>query len=65
MIGGAQIYGEAEPLAHRAFVTDIERDYEGDAWAPVFDVSWRVTSRESQVAASGIPFSFVVMERPE
>ncbi|VWX55549.1 Dihydrofolate reductase [Burkholderiales bacterium 8X] len=65
VIGGAQIYGEAEPLAHRAFVTEIDRDYEGDAWAPVFDVSWRTTSREAQVSADGIGFSFVTLERPE
>ncbi len=64
VIGGAQIYAEAEPLAQRALVTEIGRDYEGDAWAPRFDVSWRETARESHVAANGLPYAFVTLERP-
>lgn len=64
VIGGASIYGEAEPLAHRALITEIGRDYEGDAWAPLFDVSWRRTASESHVSADGIPYSFVTLERP-
>ena len=64
-MGGAQIFSEAEPLAHRAVVTEIGRDFEGDAWAPQFDVSWRKTASESHVAASGIPYAFVTLERPE
>jgi dihydrofolate reductase len=64
VIGGAQIYAEAEPLAQRALVTEIGRDYEGDAWAPRFDVSWRETARESHVSASGLPYAFITLERP-
>lgn len=65
VIGGAQIYAEAEPLAQRAVVTEIARDYEGDAHAPVLDAAvWRETQRESHVSAKeGLPFSFVVYER--
>ena len=65
VIGGAQIYAEAEPLAKRALVTEIGRDYEGDAWAPRFDVSWRETARESHVSSNGLPYSFITLERPE
>jgi dihydrofolate reductase len=64
VVGGAQIYAEAEPLAHRALVTEIGRDYEGDAWAPRFDVSWRETARESHIAANGLPYAFITLERP-
>jgi len=64
VIGGAQIYAEAEPLAQRALVTEIGRDYEGDAWAPRFDASWRETARESRTSTNGLPFSFVTLERP-
>jgi dihydrofolate reductase len=65
VIGGAQIYAEAEPLAQRAVVTEIARDYEGDAHAPVLDAAaWRETRRESHVSAKeGLPFSFVTYER--
>ena len=63
VIGGAQIYAEALPLAHRAMITEIAQDFEGDAFAPVFDPEWRETSRESHVAASGLPYSFVTVEK--
>ena len=63
VIGGAQIYAEAEPLAQRVLLTEIEKNYDGDAWAPEFGAAWRQTARESQVAANGIPFSFVTLER--
>ncbi|MBT2323459.1 dihydrofolate reductase [Variovorax paradoxus] len=64
VIGGAQIYAEAEPLAQRAIVTEIGRDYEGDAWAPRFDVSWRETARESHISPDGLAYSFITLERP-
>jgi dihydrofolate reductase len=65
VIGGAQIYAEAEPLAQRAVVTELARDYEGDAHAPVLDSkTWRETQRESHVSAKeGLGFSFVTYER--
>ena len=65
VIGGAQIYAEAEPLAQRAVVTEIARDYEGDAHAPVLDgAAWRETQRESHVSAKdGLAFSFATYER--
>jgi dihydrofolate reductase len=63
VIGGAQIYAEAEPLAKRAIVTEIARDYEGDAWAPRLGAGWRETARESHVSTNGLPFSFITLER--
>ncbi|MGJ3704043.1 dihydrofolate reductase [Variovorax sp. AFSI2.2] len=65
IIGGAQIYAEAEPLAQQAVVTEIARDYEGDAHAPELSASeWRETSRESHVSAKeGLDYSFVTYER--
>ncbi|MET3496064.1 dihydrofolate reductase [Variovorax boronicumulans] len=65
VIGGAQIYAEAEPLAQRAVVTEIARDYEGDAHAPTLDgAAWRETQRTSHVSAKdGLDYSFVTLER--
>ncbi len=63
VIGGAQVYAEALPHAQRVVVTEIVRDYEGDAHAPVLDGAWQETARESHVAASGLGFSFVTLER--
>jgi dihydrofolate reductase len=59
VIGGAQLYALAAPLAHSAVVTEIEKDFEGDAFAPSLGAGWRESARERYVAASGLPFSFV------
>jgi dihydrofolate reductase len=60
VIGGAQIYALALPLAHTAEVTEIARDYVGNALAPVLDpAQWHETARDARVSADGLPFSFV------
>ena len=63
VIGGAQIYAQALPLAQRAVVTEIAQDFEGDAYAPQFGPEWKEVAREPHVAASGLPYSFVTLER--
>lgn len=46
VIGGAQIYAEAMPLATELVLTEIDRDYEGDAFFPVVDHAvWRLVRR--------------------
>jgi dihydrofolate reductase len=59
VIGGADIYAQALPLASSAVVTEIEATFEGDAFAPVLGPAWRETARERHVAASGLHFNFV------
>ncbi|MDI1269442.1 MAG: dihydrofolate reductase [Polaromonas sp.] len=64
VMGGAQIYAQAEPLAGRIEVTEIAADFDGDAHAPALGPGWRETTRQAHVAASGLPYSFVTLERP-
>jgi len=59
IIGGAQIYALAEPLAHRAEVTEIAQDFPGDALAPVLGARWTETARQERVSFGGLKFSFV------
>jgi dihydrofolate reductase len=59
IIGGAQLYALAEPLASSAVVTEIDQDFAGDAYAPALGSQWRETAREAHTAASGLNFSFV------
>jgi len=59
IMGGAEIYRQAEPLASTAVVTEIDADFEGDAFAPTLTPAWHETAREPHVAASGMAFSFV------
>ena len=63
VMGGAQIYALALPLARRVVVTEIDQDFAGDAWAPTLGPEWREASREAHVAASGLPFAFVTYTR--
>ena len=64
IIGGAQIYALAEPLANRAEVTEIAQDFPGDAMAPVLGARWVQTARQAQVSAGGMKFSFVTYNTP-
>ena len=59
VIGGAELYAQAMPLASTAVVTELEAEFEGDAFAPVFDATWQETTRERHVASNGLAFSFV------
>ena len=63
IIGGAQIYAQAEPLADRIEVTEIDKDFEGDAFAPRLTSAWRETAREAHGSSQGLPFSFVTFEK--
>jgi dihydrofolate reductase len=63
IMGGAEIYRQAEPLASTAVVTEIDRDYEGDAFAPTLSPAWHEVQRESHVAANGLAFSFVTYQQ--
>ncbi len=62
IMGGAEIYRQAEPLASTAVVTEIDQDYEGDAFAPELAANWQEVQRESHVAANGLAFSFVTYQ---
>ena len=63
VIGGAELYAQALPLAASAHVTEIDAPFEGDAYAPEFDASWVETARLLQTSTSGMNFSFVTYKK--
>lgn len=65
VIGGAEVYRQVLPHAQRVVVTEIARDFEGDAFAPELGPKWQETARESHTAANGLPFAFVTLERKD
>jgi dihydrofolate reductase len=65
VMGGAQIYALALPLAQRVVVTEIDHAYSGDAHAPTLSPAWRETSREAHTSTTGLRFAFVNFERQE
>jgi dihydrofolate reductase len=64
IIGGAELYRQALPVADRLYMTEIEADFEGDVHFPELPPStWHEVSRESRVSADGLPFSYVEYSR--
>jgi dihydrofolate reductase len=61
VVGGAQIYAAALPLANRCEITEVEIDLrreDGDAVAPVLDEFWSGTVGEWRDSASGLRYRF-------
>lgn len=62
LIGGAALYAELLPRADKLILTEIDRDYEGDAYFPAFDKNeWTVADVEE--GAGDIPHRFVTYVR--
>jgi dihydrofolate reductase len=67
VIGGAQIYALALPIATRCEVTEVEIDLpreNGDAVAPVLDGSWVGTAGDWLTSTSGLRYRFQTYLRP-
>jgi dihydrofolate reductase len=62
IMGGAEIYRQAEPLACTAVVTEIDANFEGDAFAPELGAQWQEVQRESHTTTSGLGFAFVTYQ---
>ena len=68
VIGGAEIYRLALPLADRLYLTEIHADVEGDTYFPEFDRSlWQEATRLDFDAEGSNPYnySFIVLEPRE
>jgi len=65
VIGGAQIFDEALPLATRMVVTEIARTFECDTFFPAIDATrWRETARETYHSeANACDYAFVTYQR--
>lgn len=64
IIGGAQLYQEALPLAQLLYLTLIDRDFEGDAYFPSVDLEndFRVVTREEH-ESKDFRYSFLEAKR--
>ena len=64
VIGGAQLYALALPLADRVIATEVHAEVDGDAWFPELPSNqWRETGRQPQAAENGLQYDFVTYER--
>lgn len=59
IIGGANLYAQALPLADAMALTHIALDITGDARFPAWDAQqWHVEQQAPQVAANGLQYQF-------
>jgi dihydrofolate reductase len=66
IIGGATVYEQALPLAHRLYLTIVEADFTGDTFFPAWhDTCWRQISHHHQASDEhhDVACSFLTLER--
>lgn len=65
IIGGADIYRQALPLADRLVITEIGQTFPCDAFFPPLDTAaWQETAREqASSAGAGLDYAFVTLQR--
>jgi dihydrofolate reductase len=64
LIGGAELYKDGLKLANKLYITEIDAEYEGDAFFPEFDATqWKTEVRESHQAKNGLGFSYLTYQR--
>lgn len=63
VIGGAEIYERALPLASRIELTEVHRAFDGDAMFHLDRTGWTETFREKHVTADGLSYSYVTLSR--
>ncbi|WP_409434433.1 dihydrofolate reductase [Mycobacterium sp. SMC-14] len=66
VVGGAEIYALALPLASHCEVTEIDIDLpvqDGDAVAPVLDQSWQASTGEWLTSRTGLRYRYLTYHR--
>lgn len=70
IIGGAELYRQAVALSQRMYLTEIQRDFDGDTYFPEFDRGeWYELSREQHFSSGSteheapLEYHFVILER--
>lgn len=64
VIGGAELYATALPLADCLQLTEITADFAGDTHFPAIDPrQWHETAREAHKDAAGFDYAFVIYRR--
>lgn len=65
VIGGAEVYAEALPLADRLYVTIVHAELEGDTFAPEFDEDQWALQESECVASDDVEHPAFTMKRFE
>ena len=66
IIGGAELYRQALPLAETLYLTEIAADFDGDTFFPeVAPEHWQEISRSQSARHDGLSYAFVVYKRTQ
>ncbi|HJS44879.1 MAG TPA: dihydrofolate reductase [Rhizomicrobium sp.] len=63
VIGGGEIYRYFLPLAHRIELTEVHKDFDGDARFELDRSGWHEAAREDHITPDGIRYSYVTLTR--
>lgn len=66
IIGGEELYRQTLKICQRIYITEIQRDFEGDAYFPAFDPNeWEETQRDKHISESDVnlEYHFIVFDR--
>nr|WP_010131800.1 dihydrofolate reductase [Microbulbifer agarilyticus] len=62
VIGGAEIYRQALPLAQRLYVTEVDAEVAGDAFFPDIDKTWKEVSRHCYPASERDEYNYCLVQ---
>ncbi|MBQ0138037.1 MAG: dihydrofolate reductase [Kurthia sp.] len=62
IIGGQQIFTEALPLANRLYITEIDYEFEGDTYFPMYK-EWSKKTTSDMNKGDGFTFRYTIYEK--
>ncbi|MBQ9630001.1 MAG: dihydrofolate reductase [Treponema sp.] len=62
-IGGERVYKDALPLCEKLFITEIHKDFLGDAFFPPFNEADFTKVIENQIMYDTVPYSYITYTR--
>ena len=66
IIGGEELYRQTLKICQRIYITEIQRDFEGDVYFPEVDPNeWEETQRDKHISENdtNLEYHFVVLDR--
>ena len=59
IIGGATMYKLLMPYCKKMYITEINKDFDGDVWFPKIDLDkWKITNKEKGLTDENNPFEY-------
>jgi dihydrofolate reductase len=64
IIGGAELYKESLKLATKLYVTEVQGEFDGDAFFPELDENtWKLVEKKDHISASGLKYDDLIYSR--